>query len=25
VNGNWCVTFAFESHDAVAVDYEDYH
>jgi proteic killer suppression protein len=25
VNGNWCVTFAFESHDAVAVDYEDYY
>lgn len=25
VNGNWCVTFAFEGHDAVAVDYEDYH
>jgi toxin HigB-1 len=25
VNGNWCVTFAFESGDALAVDYEDYH
>jgi proteic killer suppression protein len=25
VNGNWCVTFAFDDHDATAVDYEDYH
>ena len=25
VNGNWCVTFAFEEQDATAIDYEDYH
>lgn len=25
VNGNWCITFAFEGENAVAVDYEDYH
>jgi proteic killer suppression protein len=25
VNGNWCITFAFDGEDAVAVDYEDYH
>lgn len=25
VSGNWRVTFAFDSRDAVDVDYEDYH
>jgi toxin HigB-1 len=25
VNGNWCVTFTFESGEAFDVDYEDYH
>jgi proteic killer suppression protein len=25
VNGNWRVTFTFESEDAVLVDYQDYH
>jgi proteic killer suppression protein len=25
VNGNWRLTFAFESTDAVLVDYQDYH
>jgi proteic killer suppression protein len=25
VNGPWCVTFAFEETDAVAVDLEQYH
>jgi toxin HigB-1 len=25
VNGNWRITFTFESEDATAVDYEDYH
>jgi proteic killer suppression protein len=25
VNGNWCITFAFDGENAVAVDYEDYH
>jgi proteic killer suppression protein len=25
VNGNWCLTFAFEGEDAVLVDYQDYH
>lgn len=25
VNGPWCITFAFESTDAVAVDFEQYH
>jgi len=25
VNGNWRLTFAFESGDAVLVDYQDYH
>lgn len=25
ISGNWRLTFAFESHDAVRVDYEDYH
>jgi toxin HigB-1 len=25
VNGNWCITFAFDGENAVAVDYLDYH
>lgn len=25
VNGNWRMTFRFESGDAVLVDYQDYH
>jgi len=25
VNGNWRLTFAFDSGDAVLVDYRDYH
>ncbi|PSJ59040.1 type II toxin-antitoxin system RelE/ParE family toxin [Kumtagia ephedrae] len=25
INGNWCITFAFDGEDVVAVDYEDYH
>jgi toxin HigB-1 len=25
VNGNWCITFAFDGGNAVAVDYLDYH
>jgi len=25
VDGNWRLTFAFESGDAVLVDYQDYH
>ncbi|TCV79109.1 type II toxin-antitoxin system RelE/ParE family toxin [Sulfurirhabdus autotrophica] len=25
VNGNWRLTFVFESGDAVLVDYQDYH
>ncbi len=25
VNGNWRLTFAFESEDAILVDYQDYH
>ena len=25
VSGNWRVTFRFEGHDAVVVDYRDYH
>jgi proteic killer suppression protein len=25
VSGNWRLTFAFDGHDAVDVDYEDYH
>jgi toxin HigB-1 len=25
VNGNWCLTFAFEGKNAVLVDYRDYH
>ncbi len=25
VNGPWCVTFAFERGDAIAVDLEQYH
>jgi proteic killer suppression protein len=25
VSGNWRLTFAFESEDAVLVDYQDYH
>lgn len=25
VNGNWCLTFAFDGEDAVLVDYQDYH
>lgn len=25
VNGNWRMTFRFESEDAVLVDYRDYH
>ena len=25
VNGPWCITFAFEDGDAVAVDFEQYH
>jgi len=25
VNGNWCLTFAFEGQDAILVDYTDYH
>lgn len=25
VNGNWRMTFAFDGHDAILVDYQDYH
>jgi proteic killer suppression protein len=25
VSGNWRMTFAFESEDAILVDYQDYH
>jgi proteic killer suppression protein len=25
VNGPWCITFEFESGDAVRVDFEQYH
>ncbi len=25
VNGPWCITFAFDGEDAVAVDFEQYH
>jgi len=25
VNGNWRLTFAFDRHDAILVDYKDYH
>ena len=25
VNGNWCLTFAFEGDNAILVDYRDYH
>lgn len=25
VNGPWCITFAFDGPDAVAVDFEQYH
>ena len=25
VNGNWRMTFRFEGHDAILVDYKDYH
>ena len=25
VNGPWCVTFAFDGDDTVAVDFEQYH
>jgi proteic killer suppression protein len=25
VNGPWCITFAFASGDAVAIDFEQYH
>lgn len=25
VNGPWCITFAFDAGDAVAVDFEQYH
>jgi proteic killer suppression protein len=25
VNGNWRITFRFEGHDAILVDYRDYH
>lgn len=25
VNGPWCVTFAFDGADAIAVDFEQYH
>lgn len=25
VNGPWCITFAFEAGDAVAIDLENYH
>jgi len=25
VNGNWRLTFRFEGHDAILVDYQDYH
>ena len=25
VNGNWRMTFAFESENAILVDYQDYH
>lgn len=25
VNGNWRLTFKFENHDAILVDYQDYH
>jgi len=25
VDGNWRLTFTFEGHDAILVDYQDYH
>ena len=25
VSGNWRLTFTFEGHDAILVDYQDYH
>ena len=25
VNGNWRLTFTFAEHDAILVDYQDYH
>jgi proteic killer suppression protein len=25
VSGNWRITFKFDGHDAIDVDYEDYH
>ena len=25
VNGPWCITFAFEGENAIAVDFEQYH
>ncbi len=25
VNGNWCMTFAFDNSDALLIDYQDYH
>ena len=25
VSGNWLLSFAFDAHDVVRVDYEDYH
>jgi proteic killer suppression protein len=25
VNGNWRITFAFETEDVILVDYQDYH
>jgi toxin HigB-1 len=25
VSGNWCLTFKFESEDAILVDYQHYH
>jgi proteic killer suppression protein len=25
VNGPWCITFAFEDGNAVAIDFERYH
>ena len=25
VNGNWRIIFGFEGHDAILVDYKDYH
>jgi proteic killer suppression protein len=25
VNGNWCLTFAFEGENVILVDYRDYH